>query len=139
MIPLFLIFQGLRKTRLPVPRWVSNAFYLLKRNQLNNSVWKFKDFLICTQILRELNIRDSRNSKTAVLIIFESLDFDEFLLFLRAKISPKSKFRVSKMVKMTKLISHKIRVVGKWLNFHTVQLVLAVLPFLKKAKKIFFF
>ena len=53
------------------------------------------------QILREINFRNSRSSKTAIFAIFDALnfDFDEFLLFFMAANYPKIKFRVPKIVK----------------------------------------
>ena len=39
-----------------------------------HTVWKFQDFSD-TQILREINLEESRSSKTAVFAIFEALNF----------------------------------------------------------------
>ena len=57
-----------------------------------------------------------------------NFDCDEFLLFLRATIYSKTKFRVSRMVQMAlfgaskrpNLISRKISMAEKLLHFHTV-------------------
>ena len=51
------------------------------------TVWKFHDFPI-TQILREINIGDSRSAKAAILTHSEALNFDlyELLHFLKAEI-----------------------------------------------------
>ena len=48
---------------------------------------EIQDFSI-TQIFREINVRDFRGKKTAILAHFEGLDLDfhEFLLFLNAEI-----------------------------------------------------
>ena len=44
-----------------------------------------------TQILREINFRDSRSAKSAILTHLELLNFDfcEFLYFLKAEIDQK--------------------------------------------------
>ena len=51
------------------------------------TVWTFLDFSI-TQILREINFRDSRTAKSAFFAILEALnlDFYEFLHFLKSEI-----------------------------------------------------
>ena len=71
-----------------------------------------------TLILCEINYRDSRCSKTAVVGILEALKFHfhKFVQFLKGKIGQKSKFRVRKIAKIAvfelleslKLISRKI-------------------------------
>ena len=50
-------------------------------------VWKFHDFSI-TQILREINLGDSRSAKSAISTHLDALNFDlyEFLQFLKAGI-----------------------------------------------------
>ena len=50
-------------------------------------LWKCHDFCII-QILREINLEDSRNAKSAILTHFKALNFDfyEFLHFLKAEI-----------------------------------------------------
>ena len=51
------------------------------------TVWKFGNFSI-TQFLREINFRDSKSAKTAILTHKEALkcDFYELLHFLKAEI-----------------------------------------------------
>ena len=51
------------------------------------TVWKFQKFSI-TQILREINFRDSRSAKSTILTHLEALNFDfyAFLHFLKAEI-----------------------------------------------------
>ena len=58
------------------------------------TVWKFHYFSI-TQILREINFRDSRNEKCIILTNLEALNFDiyEFLHFLNAKIDQINKIQ----------------------------------------------
>ena len=48
---------------------------------------KFQDFSI-TQVLREINFRDARSAKSAILTHLEALNFDlyEFLHFLKDEI-----------------------------------------------------
>ena len=41
------------------------------------TVWKFNDFSI-TQILREINLGESRSAKSAILTHLEALNFDEY-------------------------------------------------------------
>ena len=92
-------------------------------------VWKFQDFSI-TQILREINLWESRSVKSVILTHFEALNFDfyAFLYLLKAEIRQKWKFSATNCVKMTnftllefpKLVSRKIRVIEKLWNFHTV-------------------
>ena len=50
-------------------------------------------FLNITQILREINFRDSRSAKSAIFVIFKALNFDfyEFLHFLKAVIDQMKK------------------------------------------------
>ena len=52
-----------------------------------HTVWKFHYFPI-TQILCEINFKDSRSAKCAILTNWEALNFAsyEFLLFLKAEI-----------------------------------------------------
>ena len=99
-------------------------------------MWKFHDFSI-TQILREIKFRESRISKTASFGNFrgpETLKFGQFQPLKSAKIHKESKFRASKCVgiadfallEYTKLISRKIWLIEKFLNFYTV--AVAVLP-----------
>ena len=53
-----------------------------------STVWKFKDCFIA-QILREINLGDSRSAKSVILTHLEALNFDfyEFLHCLKAEIS----------------------------------------------------
>ena len=46
-------------------------------------MWKSHNFAI-THILREINFEDSSSAKSAILINFEALNFDEFFHFLKA-------------------------------------------------------
>ena len=83
------------------------------------TAWKFQYFSVAS-ILREINFRDCRCSKTDILKISRALNFyfNVFLQFMRAKIYQKFKSRDSKTAKMAdfkllhfqKLISRKIRV-----------------------------
>ena len=52
----------------------------------NFTEWKFLDFPI-TQILREINLRDSQTAKSAIFTISEALNFDfqESMHFLKAE------------------------------------------------------
>ena len=43
-----------------------------------DTVWKFHDFSI-TQILREINFRDSKSAKSAIFTHFEALNFDSWI------------------------------------------------------------
>ena len=54
---------------------------------VHSTVWKFQDFSM-SQILREINFRESRNAKSAILSHLEALNFDfnEFWHFLEAEI-----------------------------------------------------
>ena len=63
-------------------------------------MWKFYVYTI-TQILREINFRDSRSAKTAVFAIFGAVNFFHLGNFSLQKVqnSEKSKFRASKCVK----------------------------------------
>ena len=58
---------------------------------------KFSD----TQILREINLRDSRSSKSAILTHLEDLNLkiDEFLAISEGSKASNSKFRASKTAK----------------------------------------
>ena len=62
-------------------------------NKCPKTVWKFHDFSI-TQILREINVVDSRSAKSAILTHLEPLncDFQEFFHFLKAEIDQISNF-----------------------------------------------
>ena len=64
------------------------------------TVWKFHDFLI-TQILREINFRDSRSAKSAILTHLEALKYEsyKFLLFLKAEIYQIYKIQRPKIAK----------------------------------------
>jgi len=72
---------------------------------------------------------DLRRSKIAILVILEAFNFDfwEFLMLSNVEFSLKIKFKVSKMtrfavfelVNLPNMISRKIRVAVKFLNFHT--------------------
>ena len=58
-----------------------------------STVWKFKDFPV-PQILREINLGDSRSEKSVIFTRLEALKSDffyEFLHFLKAKIDQISK------------------------------------------------
>ena len=65
-------------------------------------MWKFKKFSD-TQNFREINFRDFRGSKTAILAHVEALNFDfcEFLHFGKAEIYPNHEFIAPKIAKMT--------------------------------------
>ena len=96
---------------------------------LFNTVWKYQDFCI-TQSSREINFEDSWSTKPAILRHVEALNLDcyEFFPFWRLQFTKWTKFLAPKMAKMavfallesTKLISHKISVIQKSWNFHTV-------------------
>ena len=65
-------------------------------------MWKLQDFSV-TQILREINLGESRSSKTAVFAIFWGSEFCSLGGFQPtkiAKIHEKSNFRASKCVEM---------------------------------------
>ena len=80
-------------------------------------MWKFHEFSI-TQILREINCRDFKSVKLAILTHLEALNFDfyGFLHFLKLKMTKLTEFRAPKMAKKAvlelldsqKLISRKI-------------------------------
>ena len=81
-------------------------------------MWKFQDFCI-TQILREINLEDSRSAKTAFLAILRANNFVHLVNFSLKKVKKThkpSKLRASKCVKMAdfallevpKMISRKI-------------------------------
>ena len=92
------------------------------------TVWKFHDFAI-TQILREINLGNSRSAKYAILTHSETLDFDfyEFLHFFKAENHQiLIKFKAPKNCKndnfktsifSPKLISRKIFYDRKFLKF----------------------
>ena len=63
-------------------------------------MWKLQKFSV-NQILREIKVSESTDSKTAILTHLEALtlDFHEFFQFVKAKIDKKTKFRVSKIAK----------------------------------------
>ena len=70
-------------------------------------MWKFHDFSI-TQILREINSRNSRRTKSVIFAILEALNFDfqEFLYFLKAE--NYQKMADFEVLDLQKLISRKI-------------------------------
>ena len=92
-------------------------------------MWKFQYFS-ATQILREINFIILKPQKLPFwpYELHWILTFEIFLTFPSVKIQKKFKFKALKIVKMTvfdplklaKLISRKIKVAGKLLNFHTV-------------------
>ena len=65
---------------------------------VEGTVWKFHQFSI-TWILREVNFRDSRSAKSAILKHLGSLniDFYEFLHFLKAEIHQINKIQCPKI------------------------------------------
>ena len=73
------------------------------------TVWKFHTFAI-TQILREINLWNSRGAKSAILIHLEAQEFDfyEFLHFLKAEIYQIHKITVSKMAKNNSFCTSRI-------------------------------
>ena len=82
-------------------------------------MWKFHDFSI-TQILREINFEDFRSAKSAILANSEALNFDLLSIFalFECYILPKEQNSVAKtadfaLLKSSKLISHKIKVIQK--------------------------
>ena len=89
-------------------------------------MWKSLDFSII-QILREINFGEFKGSIIVVFAIIGALNYVDFALQKVQKFT-KSKFRAFKCVKMAdfallispKLISRKIGVIEKSLNFHTV-------------------
>ena len=98
---------------------------------------QFMPFLYCVkvdfsaiQILPEINFAHFRVSKTVIFAVFDALNFNfgKFQPPKKMHYFIKPKFRASKNVKMAlfkqfkslKMISHKIRVAVKYLNFHTV-------------------
>ena len=74
-------------------------------------------------------LEDFRRPKTAILYIIAAKNFAFLGIFDNFKCEILPKIKPSKMLKwhfltfwyQVKLISRKIRVVGKWLNFQTVQ------------------
>ena len=80
-------------------------------------MWKLSNFSV-SQILREIKVGESRNSKTAVFAIFKALNLVDFanLSLQKYKMHKISKFRASKCVRMAdltlleseKVISRKI-------------------------------
>ena len=73
------------------------VFQHLKVPNLSGSdftVWKFHDFSV-TQISREINFRDSRSAKSAILTHLEALNFDfyEFVQSLEAVIDQINKIQ----------------------------------------------
>ena len=84
---------------------------------MKSTVWKFYNFPI-TQILGEINFRDSRSAKCVILTHLEALNFYfyEFSHFLNSQIdqinkiqSPKNgKTAVLELLESPKLILHKI-------------------------------
>ena len=91
--------------------------------------WKYQDFSVI-QILREINLGESRCSETAVFAILGARNFVDLVnfAFQKGQKFTKSRFRAPKCVKLAdfalltspKLISRKIGVIEKLLNFHTV-------------------
>ena len=65
--------------------FVPNNSSLGEMLSIKATVWKFHDFSI-TNNLHEINFRDSRSAKSAILTDLENLNFDicEFLHFLKA-------------------------------------------------------
>ena len=61
--------------------------------------WKFHDFFK-TQILREINIWDSRSTQSAILTHLEALNF-HFLHYLKAEIFPMNKIQTPKNGKIS--------------------------------------
>ena len=55
--------------------------------ELNKHIWNLQNFSV-TQILREIKVSESRDSKYAILTLLEALNFDyfEILPFLKAEI-----------------------------------------------------
>ena len=66
-------------------------------------MWKFLKFAI-TQILREINFRDSRSAKSAILTHLEALDFDfyAFSHIFKAEIDQIKKSRTQNRTRMAK-------------------------------------
>ena len=50
-------------------------FRLFGIYDMKNTVWKFQDFVI-TQILCEINFKDSKGAKSAISTHLEALNFD---------------------------------------------------------------
>ena len=65
-----------------------------------DTVWKFYGFSI-TQILREINVGNSKSTKSAILTHLEvqNFDFHEFLHFLKAEIYQLSQIKSPKIGK----------------------------------------
>ena len=62
-------------------------------------MWKIQNFSI-TQILREMNFRDSRSAKTANLTFLKTLHFDTFLHFYRGEFEKNPTLEHLKTAKM---------------------------------------
>ena len=82
-------------------------------------MWIFQDFSI-TDILREINFKDSRSAKSAILTHLEALNFNlyEFLHFLKTEIYLLNTIQSSQngifcTFNSSKLISRKISVIEK--------------------------
>ena len=73
-------------------------------------MFKIDDFNAATQILREINFRNSQNSKTAIFAIYEALKlhFDDFLAIFESRNLPKTKMAVFELGESLKMISRKI-------------------------------
>ena len=92
------------------------------KSSLCSKVWKFHNFSI-TQILREINIWDSRSAKYTILTHLEALNvyFHDFLQFMMAQFTKLAKLKPLKLQNGSfgaskfspKFISCKIRVAEK--------------------------
>ena len=60
---------------------------------LNLTVWKFQDSSVI-QILREIKIGESRNSKTTIFAIFEALNFVCWVNFSLHKVQKFMKIKI---------------------------------------------
>jgi len=107
---------------------ISRNFYSKSRHFPTGTVWKFQNFT-ATQILRENNFGDVEPPKNC--------HFDQFLgIFdvFKCEITQKSKFKASKIVKMTvfqllisaKLISRQFGVAGKVLSVEITKFTLTL-------------
>ena len=80
--------QKVLDQKIPVMIWIHGGLLIFQSAVcLHFTVWKFQDFSV-TQILREINFRDFRSAKSAILTHLEALniDFYEFWYFLKDKI-----------------------------------------------------
>ena len=71
-------------------------------------MWKYQDFSVI-QILREINVRESRSSKTLVFASLEALNFVKYLIW-PSKIAKTNYNKNSEPLNLIKLISRKILV-----------------------------